>query len=1022
MPAHDEQTQPGDPEATIGSQAGADTLLPHAATGRQPPSGEPQRFSPGDRIDQFVVTGELGAGAMGVVLAARDPDLDRAVAIKLVRPRSESANTDGAQQRMLREAQSMAKIAHPNVVTVHQVGFQSGQLFIAMELIDGRTLREWSSEQPRSLTDVLGVFSAAGRGLAAAHAVGLVHRDFKPDNVLVSHDGRVAVTDFGLVGIAGAGRTGTDPTDSTKARELSASADASLTATGSIMGSPAYMAVEQHRGAGVDHRADQFAFCVSLWEALYGQRPFHRETLAELVYATLEGEVPPPSRTAVGGSVPKAIERALRRGLRPDAGARWPNMQALLARLRYDPRAGRRRIAVGVAAVAGLGLLGAGAAWALQKDDRPACDAGPQRRAEVWNESLRDKLSAGLASTGSALASNAGAAVTARLDTWATTWEREYRDACEATAHRGEQSGKLLDQRMRCLERSRADVGRLVNALIEADAPEVVSKATAAATSSTVLAQCAPERLHEDAHEQIDGAVALAAPVRGAIDAAVLLDTLGNSAEAVTALESLRPEVDELGQDAVLAELLLQTGRVLARAGRPAHSEPVLAEAIAKAADAGGNDLEAKAMLAMAETVGSYLGDAKRALGILAGAASAVRHADDPTLEAYYERSMGGMLYMTQQYAPAEQHLRKALEVDLAASDNRSGSLASTYNVLAILLGDLGRTDEALDAHEAALKHTQAHYGPGHPNLAVIRNNRGAIYRIVGRRDDAREDHERALKILHDSVGDEHPWVAMSHDGLGILAQESGDLDTASSHYAKTLAIREASYGSEHVTVATSLHNMASIALLSAEPLQASTLWLRARAIWVATGGEHQPSIADIDQNLGQLAMLTGDLDLAQRRFSSALQVSQVVFGEEHPQLIPILANYAGTLHLLGNCTDAAPLVQRALALAKQHQRTETLDYAAVVAVQAWCELGAEQYNTAAALFGRSVAIHEAHGSAPYPLARAHYGEAQALLGAGRETDARTAAKEATEQATAADRLGETLREEIDTWRATELP
>ena len=959
---------------------------------------------------------------MGVVLAAHDPDLDRAVAIKLVRPKSESSNTEAAQQRMLREAQSMAKIAHPNVVAVHQVGFQSDQLFIAMEFIDGRTLRAWSGERSRSLAEVLDVFAAAGRGLAAAHAAGLVHRDFKPDNVLVSHDGRVAVTDFGLVGIAGAAASEAAPTASADAPRLSASADVTLTATGSIMGSPAYMAAEQHKGGEVDHRADQFAFCVSLWEALYGQRPFHRPTLAELVYATLDGTVPQPSRTAVAGSVPGAVERALRRGLLPDPEARWPSMQALLARLRYDPKAASRRIAAGVGAVFGIGLLGAGVTWGLRNDDRPGCDTGADRRAEVWNEDLRAKLSAGLRSTGAALASEADKAVGGRLNGWATAWEGEYRDACEATAHRGEQSGALLDQRMRCLERSRADVGRLVSALIDTRDPQVVAKATAAAASRTVLAQCAPERLHDSAHQGAAEALALAAPVRESIDAAVLLDALGKSAEAVAALEALRPQVDALGQDAVLAELLLHTGRMLARAGRPADSESALKEAIATAAETGANDVEAEAMLALADTVGSHLGDAKRALGILAGAASAVRRATDPALEAYYERAMGGILYMTQQHELSEEHLRTAVALDLAASDDRSRSLSATYNVLAVLLGDLARTDEALAAYQEALTYTEAHFGAGHPNLAVILNNRAGVYRSVGRRDEAREDHNRALEILHRSLGDAHPWVSMSHEGLGILAQESGDLDVASTHFAKTLAIREASYGSEHPTVASSLHNLASIAFMSAEPLKASTLWLRARAIWVANGGEHQPSIADVDQNLAQVAVQTGDLELAQRRFKSALQISQVVFGEEHPQLVIILANYADTLQSQGKCPEAFVLLERGLAIAEQHGRTQTPDGAALVSVQGWCRLGTGEYDLASSLFERSIAIFKASSSEPYALAREYFGKAKALEGAGRGSEARTAARQAADSATAAGVRGRALREQVDAWVAANLP
>src|SRR6185503_16244889 len=221
---------------------------------------EPQAAAPGDvpdKIGRFVVDGTLGKGGMGIVLAAHDPDLDRQVAIKLLH--ADGGDSVG-RARLMREAQAMARLRHPNVVTVHEAGTHDGRLYVAMEPVPGGTLRRWMDEHPRATADeVLAVFTRAGRGLAAAHAAGLVHRDFKPENVLIDRDGRVLVTDFGLAGVFCERPAATEP---------SSPLHVELTVTGDVMGTPRYMSPEQHRGEATDARTDQFAYCASLYEAL----------------------------------------------------------------------------------------------------------------------------------------------------------------------------------------------------------------------------------------------------------------------------------------------------------------------------------------------------------------------------------------------------------------------------------------------------------------------------------------------------------------------------------------------------------------------------------------------------------------------------------------------------------------------------------------------------------------------------------------------------------------------------------
>jgi hypothetical protein len=287
----------------------------------------------GDRIGRFTVLDVLGRGGMGVVVAAYDPQLDRSVALKIV-----SAAGEGERQeyraRLLREARAMAKIRHPNVVAVHEVGEHGGRIYLAMEQVDGGTLRtldEPKGGAERDWRSLLEVFIAAGRGLAAAHAAGMVHRDFKPENVLIDRDGRVLVGDFGLVGHAPVGDA---------AGEGDAPVHERLTRADTVMGTPAYMAPEQYTGSPVDARADQFAFCVALYEALYGELPFAGETRRDYVRAIMRGEVREPP---AGRRVPKWLWRALCRGLAADASARYRSMDALLAELGADPKREWRR-------------------------------------------------------------------------------------------------------------------------------------------------------------------------------------------------------------------------------------------------------------------------------------------------------------------------------------------------------------------------------------------------------------------------------------------------------------------------------------------------------------------------------------------------------------------------------------------------------------------------------------------------------------------------------------------------------
>src|SRR3954452_10657418 len=430
-------------------------------------------------IGRYLILGLVGRGGMGEVYAAYDPELDRKVAVKLLRVKAgNGVSMAEGRQRTLREAQAIARLSHPNVVVAYDVGTFEDKVFIAMEFVDGNTVTFWLEQQPRSWQEILRVFIAAGHGLTAAHEKGLVHRASKPDNVMVGRDGQVRVMAFGLArqmdrpGIKehrprgtppGSRRgdlevgTGTLPLEHQAApidqgtlvlnpglsdsgasmQSISGLFDARLTRTGAMMGTPAYMAPEQFFGKETDSRTDQFSFCVSLYEALYGERPFPGKKLSELTANVVQGTI----RAAPAGTkVPFWVRRILLRGLRSAPAERYPSMAELLAALGKDPRAERRKWAVG-ATVAMLPLVvGLGVRQSLI-DRRALCDGAGEKLAGIWDLHPPDQpegprqsqIHAAFMRTGKSYAADVYETVTRALTSYAQNWATMYKQTCEAT-------------------------------------------------------------------------------------------------------------------------------------------------------------------------------------------------------------------------------------------------------------------------------------------------------------------------------------------------------------------------------------------------------------------------------------------------------------------------------------------------------------------------------------------------------------------------------------------------------------
>ncbi|HEX4418024.1 MAG TPA: protein kinase [Kofleriaceae bacterium] len=367
-----------DPPAKGGDDLGRTATAPGSSTRAEVAE------SLGASLGRYRLERELGEGGMGVVHAAYDPDLQRRIALKVLRIAAPSLE---AKDRLLREARAMARLAHPNVVTVHEVGTANGRDYVAMELILGDTLAEWLRSERQRKVDIVAAFLAAGRGLAAAHAAGIVHRDFKPHNVLRSRAGRIVVTDFGLAREAQAELPAHHDSMPIAARPVmfpdsTPSSLSGITATGSLLGTPAYMAPEQWVGGAVTPATDQFAYCVALWEALAGERPFRGPTIDEL---RAQAAVGPSARAAA--KIPRRLRPILRRGLDPDPAQRWPNMDALLAQIVRVERRPALALALGVGALLVAAIVFVAVRAGDELAAHPRCQPSVLQPERVWSPS-----------------------------------------------------------------------------------------------------------------------------------------------------------------------------------------------------------------------------------------------------------------------------------------------------------------------------------------------------------------------------------------------------------------------------------------------------------------------------------------------------------------------------------------------------------------------------------------------------------------------------------------------------------
>jgi tetratricopeptide (TPR) repeat protein/tRNA A-37 threonylcarbamoyl transferase component Bud32 len=936
------------------------------------PAGEPGR---GDLIGRFVVLGTLGVGGMGIVYSAYDPHLDRKVAIKLLR--SGVLSAVDARARLLREAQAMARINHANVVTVHEVGVFGEQVYVAMEFAEGGTLREWL-QAPRPIREIVDVFVSAGRGLAAAHAAGLIHRDFKPDNVLLTGDGGVRVTDFGIVGVAGElvdhDRAATAPVVNPAMQSLSGSTPLSqhLTKTGAIMGTPIYMSPEHFRGSAADARSDQFSFCVALYEALYRTRPFAGDTFEELQYTVLAGELRPTPR----GNVPAVIRRALERGLAAAPENRHPTMNALLDELSRDPKRRMRRVLVASSAVVVAG--GVTAAVLLMPDAADRCSAGADRADLLWSASRRERVTAAFQRSGRPHAAASLARFGETVAAWDRTWRTSYVDACEVTHERESQSPALLDKRILCLDRRLADARATID-LIAAGDGDAIDRAVKVATELPDVDACNDVAALTAAvpPPETKAARDAVAAIRKRLDEANALDRLGRSGDGMKiALEALA-QAKTTNYKPIEAEAGVAAGTMQHDVADNAAVETLRA-AMLVAAEAGDDArvVEAATWVVFVSTV---LGKPRAQIQPLADLADAIGRGAAVTAEIRVRLDNAIAFMLATDGKPAEAQAR--YEQALALAEKELGpdhaATMTTLNQLGNLAKTQGRYADARAMHERVLASRERVLGKDHPEIASSLNNIGLVYRAERKLDDAKAVIDRALAIRLAAFGPDHPEVGTSYNNLGTFYADLEDSAKAEEYYEKARVIWEKARGPDHVDVMNVLLNLASIYEHRGELDRARATLERVIERYEAVHGNKHPPLAFALNNLAMIAKGQKKFDESYALMERALEINVATYGEGHPDAADYLGNMATILRSQNKLDESEAMFVRAIAASEKAYGPDHPNLAQIITNLGFFQLGRERYDAALASHRRALAVFEKS------FGKDHVYCSYSLLGAG---------------------------------------
>jgi eukaryotic-like serine/threonine-protein kinase len=836
-------------------------------------------------------------------------------------------------ERLRREAQAMAKLAHPNVVTVHEVDTVGERIYIAMELVEGQTFGAWMREQPRGWREIVAKLMPAGEGLAAAHEAGLVHRDFKPENVFVGKDGRVRVGDFGLARPASPNEP--PSTDGLKA----AAVEGPHTQTGSLVGTPFYMAPEQFLGHPVDARTDQFSFCVALYVAIVGEHPFGGGALEDMARAVCQGQLRPPPRP---DPLPRWLRRVLARGLAVDPEDRYPSMKALLGALGRDPR---RRLLVAAGVALPLLALGASAVLASRAVDDPhlLCQVSPQSWAGVWDGTRATAVDQAFAATHKPYAARAAAGVRAALDQYVQRWNHAYTEACEATRVRGAQSEEMLDKRMLCLDERKRDLRALTDSFVAADA-KVVAAAAQQTASLGELADCNDvHALAEQVPPPKDPAVrARVDDLRSRLDALDFNDQYAKrDSQAAQQLGALVEQSRATGYRPIEAEALLALSKLQRAAGDLKAAVAAQEQGIWAAEASRFDKLAAKSWLNLMMFKAEADGKFDDALALT------------PRVTALLERMGGdakieGLLHLAR--ANILQWSSKLPEALAEASQGVEGferlgdalMLTQALGTQANIYWDLGKIPEAQRNYERVLAIKTKELGEQHPEVAMADQDVATALSVAGRHQEAIELLLKAQQIFDRAIDENHPAKFTVAHNLGLVYNDSGQFEKSVEAHQRAIKIAEAVYGKDHPSYAMALMSMAA-------PLA---------------------SLKRFDQAAATL--------------DEALALMEKKLGPEHVKVAYAVADQADLLLRMGKYEPARAKIARALAILEKQIGPDAPDVCSFRVLQGQIEIAAKAWARALPPLERAARCPR-DGQDPGNIAQLDLAYGQALYGSGRD-------------------------------------